>query len=235
MKLRTAKTLQILTGIYLVLYVIGIVSSLLNSELSFLNLSDNLFLLLFLIFISGFVLCWKQEKIAGIILMIWNAGIWAYGLFLNRHQDGGMFCVMAVPVLVLGTLLILRWYKSSVSPQPSVQQQWKFILRVLLINYLVLYIIVVISEITNGKHTDYFSLPYILFPMLLLIFCTGFILSWKREFLAGLLFIFWYAILTLGSVTSFEFRGSGPWILFGVPILLQGLFYIKNHFQYKPG
>ena len=202
MKLRTAKTLQILTGIYLVLYVIGIVSSLLNSELSFLNLSDNLFLLLFLIFISGFVLCWKQEKIAGIILMIWNAGIWAYGLFLNRHQDGGMFCVMAVPVLVLGTLLILRWYKSSVSPQPSVQQQWKFILRVLLINYLVLYIIVRFLRLQTVSIL--ITLAYLIFysQCCFWIFCTGFILSWKREFLAGLLFIFWY---NFDSGLSYQF------------------------------
>ncbi|MBN2862279.1 MAG: hypothetical protein JXN62_03895 [Bacteroidales bacterium] len=165
--------------------------------------------------------------------MIWNAGIWAYGLFLNRNQDGGMFCVMAVPVLVIGALLILKWYKTSGSPQPSIQQQWKFILRVLLLNYFVLYTIVVISELTDGKHTDYFSLPFVLFPILLLIFWVGFALSWKREYLAGIFFIFWYAVITFGTVIFYEFRNSGPWILFGIPIFLQGVFYIKNHFLYR--
>jgi hypothetical protein len=182
---------------------------------------------------AGFALSWTREKMAGIIFMVWNAGIWIYGLILTRGRDGGMFCIMAVPVLVIGALLLFRWYKTTEVPVPSEQQLWKFILRVLLINYAVLYAIMVISELTVGKSLDYFSLPFILFPMLLMIFIVGFILSWKREFQAGIIFLLWYAIMLFGSVAYFEFRDSGPWILFGVPIILQGLFYIKNHISFK--
>jgi len=63
---------------------------------------------------------------------------------------------------------------------------------------------------------------------LLLLFLLGFVLSWKREFQAGLIFLFWYALMLYGTIAYSEFRESGPWILFGFPIFLQGLFYIKN-------
>lgn len=234
MKLKSTKTLQILTGAYSALYITAIITSFYEGELSLANLIDTIFFLLFLLFIAGFALSWTREKATGIIFMVWNSGIWIYGLCLARGQDGGMFCIMAVPVLVLGALLLLRWYKTSGSPQPSIQQQWKYILRVLLINYLVLYFIVVISELLSEKTYDYFRLPFVLFPLLLLIFLAGFVLSWKREFQAGIIFILWYAILLLGSIAYFEFRDSGPWIMFGVPIFLQGLFYIKNYHWYKP-
>lgn len=233
MKTKSTKILQILTGVYAALYFAGLVSSFYEGEISFVNLIDNLFLFLFLLFIVGFALSWTREKISGIIFMVWNAGIWIYALFLFRYQDGGMLCILAVPILVIGSLLLLRWYTTSKELVPSEQQKWKFILRILLINYAVLYAIIVISELTNGKPLDYFSLPFILFPMLLLIFIVGFVLSWKREFQAGLIFLLWCAILTFGSINYFEIRDSGPWILFGLPILLQGLFYIKNYSQYR--
>jgi len=35
----------------------------------------------------GFVLSWTGEKIAGIIFMVWNAGVWLYALFLFRERD----------------------------------------------------------------------------------------------------------------------------------------------------
>ena len=233
MKPKSTKILQIITGLYAALYLTGILSSLIDGELSFLKLVDNLFIALFLIFMIGFALSWTREKMAGIIFMVWNSGVWIYALFLFRERDSGMFCIMAVPVLVIGSLMLLQWYKTTGTPQPLIQQQWKFILRILLINYAVLYAIVVITELTAGKQLDYFSIPFILFPLLLLFFLMGFALSWKKEFQAGLIFLFWFAVLLYGTIAYSVFRDSGPWIVFGIPILIQGLFYIKNHLSFK--
>jgi hypothetical protein len=171
---------------------------------------------------------------AGIILMIWNAGVWIYDLYLTRGQDSGMLSIMAVPVMVIGALFLLQWYKTTKATVSLKQHQWKFILRVLLINYAVLYGIVVLSEFSAGKFVDYFSLPYILFPLLLLIFLGGFILSWKREYLAGIIFLFWCAVYLFGSITYTEILNAGSWFLFSIPILLQGIFYIRNHYQFRP-
>jgi hypothetical protein len=232
---KSIRILSIIIVVYAALYLASMVSSFYKGELSFTNLKDILLILYFVIFIAGIVLLWTKKKTAGIIFMTWNAGIWIYDLWLNRGRDSGMLSIMAVPVMVVGTLFFLEWHKSSNTLQPSVPQQWKFILRVLLINYAVLYSIVVISELSSVEHTDYYSLPFILFPLMFLVFILGFAFSWKREFYAGIIFLAWYAILLLGSVAWFEFRDSGPWILFGIPVLLQGLFYIKNYLWYKSG
>jgi hypothetical protein len=234
MKPKPTKTLQILLGVLAAFYLAGIIVSFIDGELTFYNLNDMIFLVLFIMFISGFVLSRARRKTAGILLMIWNAGIWIYDLCLNRgRQDSGMLSFMAVPALVIGALLLLQWYSTTDAKVPSEREQWKFILRILLINYIVLYGILVFTELTNDNPSDYFSLPFILFPLLLLLFLLGFVLSWKREFQAGLIFLLWYAIMLYGTIAYSEFRESGPWILFGFPIFLQGLFYIKNHFSYK--
>lgn len=233
MKSKSKKILQIITGVFAALYLAGLISSIIDGGISFLKLNGILVILHFLLFLLGFTLSWTKEKIAAIIFMVWNAGVWILDLF-HDSQDQGMLVVIAVPILVIGALLLLQWYKTTSVPRPAEQQQWKFILRVLLINYAVLYAILVITKLTGGEPPDYLSLPFVLFPLLLLVFLAGFVLSWKREFLAGFLFIFWYAIVLFGSIAYFEFFNSGPWFMFGLPILLQGLFYIKHHFQFKP-
>ena len=110
----------------------------------------------------------------------------------------------------------------------------KFILPILLINYAVLYGIYVLSELHHGEPVDYFSFPFIIFPLLLLIFLVGFVLSWKREFIAGFIFLFWFAILVFANVTYSEILDFEGESLFGLAILLQGIFYIKNHRKFRP-
>jgi hypothetical protein len=91
----------------------------------------------------------------------------------------------------------------------------------------------VLSELFGGNPIDYFSLPFILYPLLLMIFLVGFVLSWRKEFYAGFVFLFWCVIMYYGSIAYIEFRQSGPWNLLGIPILLQGILYIKHHYQFR--
>jgi hypothetical protein len=233
MKSKTTKVLPIITGVYAALYVAAIVASFIQGELVFSSLLDTVLLLPVLIIIAGALLSWTRLKIAGILLMVWTAFTWFYDQFLDRGMDSGMVSLMAVPGLVLGVLLLLKWYKTSDPVVPPKQLQWRFLLRVLLVNYIVLYAIVVFSELVKGKPYDYFSLPFILFPLLLLVFLAGFALAWKRELLAGILFLLWSAIMIAGSVAYYNFAQSGPWLVFGFPVLLQGAFYMNQHFQYR--
>lgn len=225
--------LRILIIVYAVLYLAAIVISFFNKELSFAGMNDILFLLLFVIFMAGFIMLWIQEKTAAILLMVWNTGIWIHDLCLGSGQDRGMISIMAVPVMIIGALLLLERYRSFGTKTPSVPNQWKYILRVLLINYAVLYSIVVISELYHGELNEFYSMPFVLFPVIFLIFILGFAFSWKRELYAGIIFLSWYAILFLISAIWVELDNSGPWNLFGIPVLLHGLFYIKNYLWYK--
>ena len=232
MKSKSKKTLLIATSVYALLYLAGMLTSFINGELSLSNPIDNYFIVLAVIFMVGFVLSWITDKIAGIIFLVWNAGIWIFDFYLSRSADSGMIIVLALPVLFIGSLFLLEWYKKVKTPKPREQQEWKFTLRILLINYAVLYAIVVFSDLSIGESVDYLNLPFILYPLLLILFLGGFALSWKKEFYAGFIFLIWYAILFLGFVTYADFLRSGPWIIACIVILLQGIIYIKHHFQY---
>jgi len=233
MKSKSNKTLPIITGVVTLGYLLIIAAAFFQGSLSFSKLIDIFLIVLLLILLAGFALSWTRKKMAGIMLMAWNAGIWIYDIYLVREMDYSMLSAITSSVMVIGALFMLEWFKTTRAIIPSVQQQWKFILRVLILNYTVLYFIVVLSELVRGETVEYLSFPFIIYPLLLLIFLVGFLLSWKKEYHAGLIFLFWCAILVFGNVAYSELRQLGPWALFGFPILLQGLFYLKNHQEFR--
>ncbi|MEN8116101.1 MAG: hypothetical protein ABFS16_03940 [Bacteroidota bacterium] len=226
-KSRSTRTLQILTSVGAVLYLLFIAMTIFFDSYPIFNPFD-LYEALLLIFIAGFALAWMNKKLAaGIIFMIWNAVIWISDLYLNRpEQDYSMLSAIASYFMFIGAFFLLEWYKTSKAAVPSQQQQWKFILRVLLINYVVLYSIVVFSELSVGEPVNYLSFPFVIYPLLLLIFLVGFLLSWKKELFAGYIFLFWFAILIVANIAFSEILHLGGWAAFGLPILLQGIFYI---------
>ena len=233
MKSKSIRTLQILTIIGAAFYFIGTAMSIIFGDLPLVNLIDYLALVLLSLFIAGFVLSWTNIKIAGIIFMIWNAGVWISDLYLFRAADYSMMSAMASSFMFIGAFYLLEWYKTNKVNVPSKELQWKFMLRLLLINYVVLYSIVVFSELLAGEGADFFSFPFIIFPLLLFIFLLGFLLSWRREILAGYIFLLWTAILIFATFAYSEIGKLGPWIIFGVPVLLQGIFYIRNHYKFS--
>jgi hypothetical protein len=164
--------------------------------------------------------------------MLLNLGVWINGLFIDPGD--GMDLVLAVPLIFLGAVSLLGWYKHSRTPLPSSQQQWKFTLRALLLNYVILYGLYMTPYILNGDHIDFLGWPGIQFPIVLGLFIAGCVLSWKYELYAGILFIIWYGVVLYGTLAYFEIQNSGPHVLFGLVILLQGAFYLNYHFRIKP-
>lgn len=240
MKTKSKITLQIITGILSVIHLAFIVHAFYQGTRSFLKPVDNLFIVLFLILLSAFVLSWKRMKTAGILIMCWVAGVWILDLYIIgdlSDTDSGYASLTLWPVLLIGVFFLLEWFKSSKTIPPTKQQRWKFVLRTLLINYAVLYLILVFAELSGAtsvkQQIDYSSLPHILNPPLLLIFIAGFVVSWKWELFAGIIFLIWCAI---SVYAFFGFPGtyySGPWGFCVLPILLQGIFYIKNYYQFR--
>jgi len=232
-------TLPILTGVCALLYLAAIVNAIIIGSFTSLTLEAILYSVFLLILVAGFILSWKSKKQAGIVLLAWTAGMWIIDLIIigdKSDTDSGMASAVVSPVLVIGALLLLGWFKTSRATRPSAHEGWKFILRVLMICYAVLYSILVIAEIagrTGANVVEYFSYPFILFPLLLLVFVVGFLFSFKRELLAGLILLIWSAIWIFGFFAFKGFPQSGPWLIFGIPILLQALFYTITHFIFR--
>ena len=236
MKSKSSETLslQILTSIGALLYFASTLMMVFYDKYPIFK-SFGLLEALLLIFIVGFILSWTKNKLAtGLLFMIWNVIVWLSDLYFDRpEQDYSMLSAMASLFMFCGAFFLLEWFRTSKKPVPTSKQQWTFILRVLLINYAVLYTIVVFSELMVGEPIDYISFPFILYPFILLIFFIGFIVSWKKEVIAGYIFLFWVAVLIFANVAYSEIGSLGGWVLFGVPILLQGIFYINNHKKFK--
>jgi hypothetical protein len=171
-------------------------------------------------------------KIAtGIFLLILNLGIWINGCII--HIERGMDTVFSLFFLVPGAFLLLGGYKNTRSIPFTKHQRWKFILNILLINYAVLYIIYIASDLIYHESIDFMSIPGIILPFLLGIFIMGFILSWKHELYAGIFFLLWYSLVLFGSFRYVEIMARGPHMHFGIVIFIHGILYIYYYFRFR--
>ena len=232
-KLTEALSLKILVSIGALLYFAGIAMTIVHDNYPIFR-PFSAYEGLLIIFIVGLVLAWGNKFLAaGILFMIWNAMVWVSDLYFFRAQDYSMLSALASYFMFCGAFLILQWHKIDKEKVSLSKLQWKFLLSVLLINYAILYVIVIFSEITVGEPVNYLTFPYIIYPLMFFIFLLGFLLSWEKELIAGYIFLFWFVILIYANVAYSEITTLGGWALFGFPLLLQGIFYIKNHYKLK--
>jgi hypothetical protein len=70
--------------------------------------------LLFLVFLLGYFAAWKNEGVAGVIFLLWYAGMWCLELFVVAplRNNGGGGIVMGLPLFILGILLTVRWVRA---------------------------------------------------------------------------------------------------------------------------
>ncbi|HLN20577.1 MAG TPA: hypothetical protein VK213_05770 [Bacteroidales bacterium] len=230
MKILKNKALQLIASVYCVLYFVGFVLPFFTGEMSFSNSEDVSVLGAFLLFFFGFALSWGNEGIGGYLLQSWVFSIWALGLFY--WTDAGMVIVLSVPVLVIGVFLSRKAYLKSGEPK-SKQSDRKFTLQLFLYNYGLLYLLIVASDLVNGKHAEYLRFPSMLFPILLMLFAAGFAFSFRNEKIAGSMMVLWYVIVILSSILFFKFSNSGPWFIIGIPVLLHGIMYLKYHSDFE--
>jgi pilus assembly protein TadC len=106
-------TLQILTSIYALLYLIFIIDNFLPSkDFNPYDLENIIVKLLFVLFLVGYYLSWKNEGVAGLIFIFWWIGMWCLALFVVEI-DRGAGVVMGLPLFILGILFIVTWYRKS--------------------------------------------------------------------------------------------------------------------------
>jgi hypothetical protein len=229
MKKLKNKILQIITAVYFIFYFQGFALPFFTGEMTFSNAESITTFLMFLLFSVGFIVSWFSNRFGGILLQAWYALIWLFAY--TCWHDAGMVIFLGVPILIIGVLLSLKSYKESVEPNHSRQLLWKYTLRQLLYNYAVIYVIIVIGEISKDKLYAEFSFQNLLFLLLLILFVAGFIASGKNYLVAGLLFIAWYAVVLLGNFASYDFSQSGPWFVIGLSVLAQGIIYVGQYFK----
>ena len=112
-KRKFPSTLQILTSIYALLYLIFIIDNFLPAKnFNAYDLETIIVNLLFVLFLVGYYLSWNNEGVAGLIFIIWWIGMWYLALFV-AEIDRGAGVVMGLPLFILGILFMVSWYRKS--------------------------------------------------------------------------------------------------------------------------
>ena len=103
---RRSKILLVLTSIYGLLYLLFLASGSYGSGGS----EPIVVKLLFLLFLVGYAVVWLDERIGGVVFVLWWAGMCYLGLFVSL-EDRGDAVVLGAPLLLLGILFIVSWYR----------------------------------------------------------------------------------------------------------------------------
>ncbi len=75
--------------------------------------------LMFVFFLSGYFVAWKNEGVAGIIFILWWVVMWGMDLLVmapsGPEGGGGMAIAMGLPVFVVGILFLVNSKKGRAS------------------------------------------------------------------------------------------------------------------------
>jgi hypothetical protein len=132
---RRSKALLIATSIFGVLYLIFFILSFIpagmfggvfgpggspvSSTVPFepFDLEQIFVKLLFLLFLVGYIVVWKNEGIGGAVFILWYVAVWGVELLIVapiKPQDWGVCIPVGLPLFVLGILFAVRWYKGRI-------------------------------------------------------------------------------------------------------------------------
>ncbi len=78
--------------------------------------------LMFVLFLPGYFVAWKNEGVAGVIFIVWWVVMWGMDLLVmapSGPEGGGMAIAMGLPVFVLGILFLVSWYRRRMPPHPD--------------------------------------------------------------------------------------------------------------------
>ena len=113
---RTSLILKVLVSIAAVFYVLFLIAEgvpLVNNA----GFADSSVYLLFLIFVISYIFLWKNEVLAGILLIIWHGIQWLLVFFV--WIDGGLTLILGIPIGLLGIAVLIYGIRNRKIPNPS--------------------------------------------------------------------------------------------------------------------
>lgn len=231
-KIKSTILIQKLSLLYLVLYLLLIISGNFEGSYPNLNVEGIIVYSLFVLFIIGLLISWFNKIITGIIFILWNIGMWTLTLFIVENPNGFGIAI-GIPLLVLGVFFLLKGIEEKKEIPLKLNEKWRTTLQLLITTYTVLYILVIIEAMTGNRDVDFYSYEGVILIALLLIYTAGFIFSWKKELIAGIIFIFWSIGVIYIFIEKFAVSDDGPWVGAWLFILVQSILYFVYHFKNK--
>ena len=232
--------MRIILAIYAFIYGAMIVLPLFSVEQSTesgdLRLEQITVTLAFLIYLTGLIYCWFNERFGGTILLIWHFIVWCFSLLL--WTDAGMVLLLIFPVIFPAVILIRNWHIKNNPEYEPVTKQWALSLRILNYNYTAIYLLCAgsailpslleqtlptrVDDLVVWSWTSTLGLSLI---GLLIFYLVGFYFSFRNLVVAGSIYSLWYLGVIILSNAYPEFANSGPSNVFGMAILIQAIMY----------
>lgn len=197
------------------------------------NFENISVLSMFILYFIGFIFSLFRGKVGGLVFQIWFLFIWILGFYF--WPDADIAIALAVPVLLMGIFIYQNTHKKTHEKTLTKPQIRDHLLKVLMINYGILYAAVAIPTLIQDFNM-FTKMPMIIFPLLFIIFVFSFALSWKKKLTAGILLVLWYLIVFTSSLLYGEFANEAPSILMGLTLFIQAILYIlydKKHVEPK--
>ena len=227
-KIKSTIPIQKWSLAYLALYFLLIISGDFEGSYPNLNGAGIGLYSLFILFIIGLSISWFNKIVTGIIFLLWNIGMWILTLFIIENPNG-FGIVIGFPLLVLGVFFLLKGIEEKKKIPLKLIERWRTTLQLFITTYTVLYILVIIEAMTGNRDVDFYSYEGVILIALLLIYTAGFIFSWKKEFIAGIIFIFWCIGVIYIFIEKFPVSDDGPWMSAWLLILVQSILYFVYH------
>lgn len=227
-KIKATILIQKLSLAYLVLYVLLLISGDIGG--SFHTVEGIVVYSLFILFVIGLSASWFNKIVTGTLFLIWNIGMWILTLFIIENPNG-FGIVSGFPVLVLGVFFLLKGIEEKSQNPLQLNEKWKTALQLFITTYTVLYVLVIIETMTGNHDVDFYSYEGVILIALLLIYTAGFIFSWNKELIAGIVFIFWCVGVIYIYVEKFAVSDDGPWMGAWLFILAQSILYFVYHYK----
>ena len=231
-KIKSTILIQKLSLLYLAIYLLLIISGNFGGSYPNLNVEGIVVYSLFVLFIIGLSISWFNKILTGIIFILWNIGMWTLTLFIVENSNGFGIAI-GFPLLVLGIFFLIKGIEEKKKIPLKLNEKWRTTLQLLITTYTVLYILVIIEAMTGSRDVDFYSYESLVLIALLLIYTAGFIFSWKKELIAGIIFIFWSIGVIYIFIEKFTVSDDGPWVGAWLFILVHSLLYLGYHFKYK--
>ena len=111
---RPSGALLVLTSVFGILYVLFVASG----SYGMTGPEPFVVWLLFLLFLVGYAVVWRDERIGGMVFIMWWAGMWYLGLFVAQ-EDRGAGAVIGFPLFVLGVLFVISGYRKRKTEKPG--------------------------------------------------------------------------------------------------------------------
>jgi len=211
-KTASGKIIQIILGIYALLYLAYLVLPFLPGfDIYAYDSPTGKYktILTFAAFLLVYLLSWRTRDVAGMLLIVGYIGsILIDALLENLRLEA---VILGFPVLFIAIFMVRDWYRQLLNLLASIYtlyQVWRTLT----------YFIVII---------DIQLVDQILIIGLLSVWLFGFLFIWKRPAMAGWVFVFWFLFL-LGTIIAdrggLEIPMAG--IVIGLPGLIIGILFI---------